>query len=95
MWLIILIVIVAVFLMMRRKPAVDSERSHSPAVHKEDVPVSPAAARTESEDDELLVVFAAAVSEFEGTEGFKAVRIKPAKEGWRLTARQELLHNRL
>lgn len=90
-FLIGLVAAVGYYLYSRRKKRTNIDREA--AIQKtsdEDIKAFPI-----SEEDELLAVIAAAVAEAEGTDEFRALRIRPSGKTWALTGRQELVHNRL
>ena len=90
-WLLIVMLIGVGWFLLRSKRRVDMLAQQTTQPQKVIAPVVEAVLETESEDDELLAVLAAAVTEFEGTSDFQVVSIRPSGRNWTLTARQELL----
>ncbi|VBB07841.1 sodium ion-translocating decarboxylase [Lucifera butyrica] len=96
MWLILIIIIVALFMLLRKKPVEEANQAAD---------LSPSTAhmagtathvsQADHENDELVAVIMAAIAEFEGTTEFQVLRITHSSPSWTLTSRQELVHGRL
>ena len=90
-WLLIAMLVGVGWFLWQSKKRVDKMSQQTPLAPKVIAPVMEAVQAPESEDDELLAIFAASVAEFEGTGEFHVVSIKPSGRNWALTARQDLL----
>ncbi|MDR3561468.1 MAG: hypothetical protein P4N41_19045 [Negativicutes bacterium] len=107
-WLLILLLVgIAVFFYLKKKPAqealpqlaVSGSGEAAAGLEGDELQAVLAAAIAEYESadisqDELLAIIAAAVAEHEGGD-FRVVRIRPSGRSWAFTGRQELMHSRL
>jgi len=57
-------------------------------------PERPADVDDDRIDEEVFAVIMAAVAEFEGTDGFQVLSIKPGGSHWRIAGRLDLINSR-
>lgn len=84
MWLVLLTLVAAVLVVfLRRRPAEVAGRE----LAYDNV--------SSASEDDLVALFTAAITEFEGTSDFKVLHIRPSGRSWTLTGRQDQMHGRL
>jgi hypothetical protein len=90
-WLILLIFAAVLLVFLRKKP-VEKIKQQSSGIEPVRMATQPVG--DDSENDEILAVFTAAIAEFEGASDIQVIKITPSRN-WLLTARQSLMYRRL